>query len=411
MTAIFTRRHLVVMAITTFLSLGIISASDPPTRVDLRELARGNNQFALELYQQLKAEKGNLFLSPYSISTALAMTATGARGPTAEEMSKVLHLTGGAGKAATQFQQMQAYLLDQAKSYELRIANALWGQKAYPFKSDFVTGLQQRFRAEGRTLDFVKDPEGSRATINRWVEEATKEKIKELLPSGFITADTRMVLTNAIYFKGKWAEPFHKHLTKPADFFASEGESFKVDMMRRTDEFIYAENDAVQAVSLPYEGGRLEMVVVLPKKKDGLAAYEKALTSDQLETLMKGMRQRKVAVQLPRWRSTAQFKLKQTLMAMGMDSAFCTAGGVDFSGIDGTYGLFISEVVHKAYCEVNEEGTEAAGATGVGLAKASAPPVEDPPVEFKADHPYLYMIRDTQSGSLLFMGRMTDPRQ
>lgn len=389
-------------------SAGVASTPEDVKGADMRELARGNNQFAWELYQQLRGEKGNLFLSPYSISTALAMTATGARGTTAEEMAKVLHLRADAAKYASQYQQLQASLLDQPKGYELRVANAVWGQYGYTFKQEFLDGLRSHFRAEAQSLRFARDPERSRDTINRWVEQATNNKIQELIPSGVLGQDTRLVLTNAIYFKGKWAKPFEKSMTQPADFFAGAGESFKVDMMRRTEEMGYGETDAVQLVELPYEGNRLTMIVLLPKKRDGLDQIEAGLTATQTEGLLRSLKHRRVDLHLPRSKTTASFRLKPTLSALGMGRAF-TSGEADFSGMDGTRELFIAEVLHKAFCEVNEEGTEAAAATGVVMEKAAAP-VPQPPVEFKADHPYLYMIRDTQTGSLLFLGRMTDPR-
>jgi len=371
-------------------------------------LAHGNNQFAWELYRQVQGVKGNLFLSPYSISTALAMTATGARGKTAEEMTRVLHLGNDPAKYAGQFQQLQVSLLDQPKGYELRIANAIWGQVGYPFKAEFIAGLREHFRAEAQSLRFARDPERSRATINAWVEEATKHKIQELLPPGIIDTDTRLVLTNAIYFKGKWAKPFEKSLTHPADFFVGATELAKVDMMRSTQHLGYAENDALQLVELPYEGSRLAMVVVLPRKKDGVDRVEAGMTDRQIDVLLRSLRRRRVDVSLPRSKVTGNFQLKPALTALGMGRAF-TAGQADFSGMDGGRELVIGEVVHKAYCEVNEEGTEAAASSGVVMKRVAAPLPEEP-VVFKADHPYLYMIRDTQTGSLLFLGRMTDPR-
>jgi serpin B len=388
-------------------SAGLAGGGDVGRPNDLKELASQNNRFAWELYQQVRSEPGNLFLSPNSISTALAMTATGARGRTAEEMTKALHLDSDPGKYAPQFQQLQARLLDQAKGYELRIANATWGQNAYPFLPEFIANVQKHFRAEARSLDFAGDSEGSRVTINRWVEEMTKDKIRDLIPSGMITGSTKLVLTNAIYFKGKWDTQFQKTATRPADFFPTSGEAFKVDTMHRTGHMAYAETDAVQLLELPYEKHQLTMVILLPKKKDGLAELEKSMTADQFDGLLRKRKSATVNVALPRSKTTASFKLGQTLQLMGMRSAF--SDDADFSGMTGKPMLKIAEVVHKAFCEINEEGTEAAAATGVVMKELAAPRV-DPPIEFKADHPYLYLIRDAQTGSLLFLGRMTDPR-
>lgn len=409
-----TRRHLLAWAGSMTLGLlgttsGVAGTDGAAMPVDVRDLAGGTNQFAWELYQQLRAEQGNLFLSPSSISTALAMTATGARGGTAEQMTQVLHLVKDPAKYAAQHQQMLTSLLDQPKGFELRIANALWGQVGHPFRQEFVDGLRQHFRAEAQSLRFNRDPERSRETINRWVEDVTKNKIQELIPSGALSAQTKLVLANAIYFKGKWATPFDKARTKPADFFPTTGEAFPVETMWALRDMGYAENDTVQVVEMPYEGYRLSMVVMLPKKKGGLDQIETGLTSTHVDTLLRGLRSRKVNLHLPRSKTTSSFDLKRTLQALGVRHAF-ESGVADFSGMDGTRELFIDLVLHKAFCEVNEEGTEAAASTVVGMKRAAAPR-EDPPVEFKADHPYLYMIRDTQTGCLLFLGRMTDPRQ
>lgn len=260
-------------------------------------------------------------------------------------------------------------------------------------------------------MDFVGDTENSRSTINRWVEAQTNNRIKDLLPPGTVTPLTRLVLTNAIYFKGTWQTPFNKSSTKPVEFNLSATDKIKSDMMYRSAHMLYAETDQLQAVELPYQGDRLTMIVLLPLKKEGLADVEASLSAESLTALIAKRKSAKVNLTLPKIKTTYTASLSKTLSALGMVDAF-NEGKADFSGIDGTRELSISAVIHKAFCEINEEGTEAAAATGVVMVTKSAAPVkEPPPIEFKADHPYLYLIRDTQTGSILFLGRVADPRQ
>lgn len=377
---------------------------------ELKKFAEQNNDFGLDLYHRLRTQPGNVFFSPYSIASALAMVSTGARNETEAQMIKCLHLSTDQQRNTTLHRDLMTSLLHQPKGYDIRVANALWGQNAHPFKGDFVTGLQRSFRAEGRTLDFAGEAEQSRATINQWVERQTNQKIKDLLPAGSITGLTRLVLTNAIYFKGTWQTPFNKSATRPADFFITGDDKVKTEMMARTASMRYSENDLFQALELPYAGDRLSMVILLPRKRNNLADAETQLNSSMVSQLVQKMTSPKVILNLPRIKTTYEKSLSSTLKSMGMTDAF-DAGKADLSGIDGTRELSISEVYHKAFCEINEEGTEAAAATGVVVARAAAPINQPPPVEFKADHPYLYMIRDRQTGSILFMGRVADPRQ
>lgn len=396
---------------------GVICAMNPnpphedkPDQVTLKTFAQEANQFGFDLFQQLRRQEGNLFFSPYSISSALAMTAAGARGETAQQMTKVLHIPDDVKRFTSKEQGLMASLLDKPKGYDIRIANALWGQNKHPFNADFISLVQRSFRAEGRTMEFARDPDQSRITINAWVETQTNNRIKDLLPSGSITPLTRLVLTNAIYFKGDWLTPFEKRLTKPLDFSLVADQRIKTDMMHRTGTMSYMENNELQALEMPYQGNRLSMIVLLPKKKDGLGDVEAGLSAEKLASCLTGLKHTKVNLTIPKIKTTYSASLSKTLPLMGMINAF-DPDKADFSGIDGTRELSISEVVHKAFCEINEEGTEAAAATGVIMVtRSAAPSKEPPPVEFKADHPYLYLIRDTQTGSLLFLGRVADPR-
>jgi serpin B len=371
------------------------------------ETVAGNNRFALELYAKLRGEPSNLFCSPYSISTALAMAYAGARGPTADEMAEVMHFSPP-GEAL--HQAMGALIADlnargEEKPYELLVANALWGEKSMDFLPTYTELLKTHYRSSLHEVDFRGATEEARQTINAWVEEQTKDKIKELIKPGILNRDTRLVLTNAIYFKGQWELPFKKDATRDEPFTRIGGEKVTVPMMHQTDSFRYMEDEKLQVLELPYAGEDLAMTVLLPRKMDGLSDLEKALTPGALKGWLKGLRMQKVVVSLPSFEMTSEFELGKVLKAMGMGRAFSNA---DFSGMTGDKDLAISEVVHKAYVKVNEEGTEAAAATAVMMRATAVMPTRTP--EFKADHPFLFLIRDVKTNSILFVGRVMDPK-
>ncbi|HET6441808.1 MAG TPA: serpin family protein [Phycisphaerae bacterium] len=373
---------------------------------DVAKVAEGCNRFAFDLYARLKGAEGNLFLSPYSISTALTMTYAGARGRTAEQMAKVLCLpaTGEAVHGAYGALQNDLNAAGEGGAFELAVANRLWGQKGYGFLPDFLALIKANYGAGLEQVDFAGATEAARQTINTWVEKKTRDKIKELLKPGILGRETTLVLTNAIYFKGKWAEEFDKKLTRDEDFFVTPEKTVAVPLMHQTADFGYFEGDGLQALELPYRGDRLAMVVLLPKAKDGLAALEASLSADKVAEWVGKLHRREVQVALPRFKTTAEFSLKDTLVAMGMAAAF--GGDADFSGMTGAKDLFISAVVHKAFVDVNEEGTEAAAATAVVMGRAAMP---EPAPVFCADHPFLFLIRDTKTGAILFFGRILDP--
>ena len=378
---------------------------------DAAQVAEGCNRFAFDLYGRLKGGEGNLFLSPYSISTALAMTYAGARGETAEQMAEVLRLpaSGEAVHGAYGALQSDLNAAGEGGAFELVVANRLWGQKGYAFLPDFLALLEARYGAGLEQLDFARATEAARKTINSWIEKQTRDKIKELLKPGVLDAMTRLVLTNAIYFKGKWAEEFDKKLTRDEDFFPAPEKKVTAPLMHRTAKFGYFEGDGLQALELPYQGDRLAMVVLLPKRnvppgaKDGLAALEASLSAEKVADWLGKLHRREVRVALPRFKTTAEFSLRDTLVAMGMTDAF---GRADFSGMTGTRDLFISAVIHKAFVDVNEEGTEAAAATAVVIRPLNG---GGSPPAFRADHPFLFLIRDTKTGAILFLGRILDP--
>jgi serpin B len=369
-------------------------------------LVKGNNEFALNLYGTLREKDGNIFFSPYSISSALAMTYLGARGETAKQMTSVLHLPADQAEA---FAALNKTLNGEkaSRNYQLDVANALWGAKGVGFLDTFLKAAQDAYGAGLKELDFQKDSEGSRGIINSWIEQATHEKIKDLMAPGSINADTRLVLTNAIYFKGAWLVPFNERLTQQADFTPAKGQKVTVPLMENTNYFPYLEETGLQVVELPYAGQELSMLILLPRQADGLPALEKSLTEERLSAIQSKLLPARVDVIFPRFKITSSFDLIGPLRRLGMELPFRTTNA-DFSGMDGKKDLFISVVAHKAYVDVNEKGTEAAAATGVGMTVTSMPP---PPKEFRADHPFLFLIRHQRSGSILFIGRVQNPLQ
>ena len=371
------------------------------------EVVESMNTFALDLYGRLAAaSEENLFLSPASISTALAMTYAGARGDTESQMAAVLRLPKRGVHEG--FGAMVDYLnaLGEQEKFNLTIANALWGQRDYDFRREFTDLLHTRYGAGLRQVDYRRDTEAARVAINAWVEEQTNEKIKDLIPPGILTAYTRLVLTNAIYFHGHWQEQFNPDATRPLPFTTAAGEQVETLTMFQQAEFRYGEDSTAQVLEMGYAGGDMAMTLLLPKRQDGLNELEKGLDPVALQRWTERLRRREVKVYLPKFSMTAEFQLKSVLSAMGMSDAF-NAASADFSGMDGTRELFVHEVVHKAFVDVNETGTEAAAATGVVVGITSAP--LQPPV-FRADHPFWFVIRDTRSGAVLFAGRLNDPR-
>jgi serpin B len=373
----------------------------------LNALVEGNNAFAFDLYARLNQQKGNVVFSPYSISNALAMTYAGARGPTAEEMAKVLHFTLGQERLHPTFEGLVADLQkdDKGRPYHLHVANSLWGQKAYPFAGPFLQLTRKNYRAGLKEVDFARAPEEGRQTINRWVEEQTRDKIKELLLPGDVNGLTRLILTNAIYFKAAWKTPFPRDQTRDGIFDVAPNTKPSVPMMRHPEGmFPYFSGDEFQWLELPYKGDRLSMVVLLPQKKGQLGALEKSLTAAAIQEGVNKLQVRVGEVTLPRFQAVLRIPLGEELKKMGMPLAFSRAA--DFSGIATGEHLSLAEVVHKAYIEVDEVGTEASAATAVVVGGTR----NVHPFSFRADHPFLYLIRDTQTGSILFLGRVSDPR-
>jgi serpin B len=366
----------------------------------------GNTAFALDLYGKLRAQEGNLFLSPYSISTALAMTHGGARGETEAQMAKVLHFDLPQEQLHSAFATLEAGLSGVQKKgkVKLAVANSLWPQKGYAFLPEYLDLCKIQYGTAITPLDYAGAGETARKTINDWVEDKTNKKITDLIAPGVLNALTRMVLVNAIYFKGDWASQFKADATQKQPFHISASQTVEAPLMHQKREFGFSENNDLQVLELPYSGDDLSMIVLLPRKTDGLAGLEAKLTVQNLAAWTGKLHRQKVEVFLPKFKMTAQFSLNEKLSALGMTDAF--TGKADFSGMTGNRDLYISAVIHKAFVEVNEEGTEAAAATAVVMAARSMP---RPSPVFRADHPFLFLIRDNATGSILFLGRITDP--
>lgn len=380
---------------------------------DLAAVVEGGNLLAVDLYKKLGEGGGNLFFSPLSLSTALAMTSAGAAGETKEEMEEVLHFPVDVETVHPSFGAL-AMSLDQGASadgYRLDIANRLWGQPDFEFEEEFLAVSKQHYGAGFETLDFAGAPEKARETINRWVEERTSNRIQELLPPGSIQTLTRLVLTNAVYFKGDWLNQFDRKSTQKAPFYADGERSVETPMMMRKGGYRYVRYPDFQVIELPYVGEDLSMIVVLPAARDGLAAIEAQLSEEKLTGWIRALAQKEVTVYLPRFEMNTGFAMKDTLSDMGMASAFVPPqegdpDSADFSGLTGARDLYIDGVFHKAFVKVDEEGTEAAAATGVTIGLTSMP-LE--PEVFRADHPFLFLVWDRVTGSILFMGRLVDP--
>jgi serpin B len=376
-------------------------------------LVEGNSAFAFKLYQELKEKDGNLFYSPYSISLALAMAYAGACGETAQQMANTLQFLLEQDKLHPAFNWLDAELASRGQGaagkdgegFRLNIVNDIWGQKDYEFLPSFLDVLAENYGAGLRILDFINETEQSRVTINKWVSDQTEGRITDLIPQGAIDALTRLVLTNAIYFNAAWENPFDEDMTANGPFYLLDGGQVTVPMMRQTESFGYTEGEGYQAVELPYDGDELSMVILLPESGN-FEAFEEGLQAQQVSDIISDLQPTQVALTMPQFKFESQFSLKDTLAGMGMTDAF-SPNDADFSGMTGNCELFISDVVHKAFVAVDEAGTEAAAATAVVVGTTAMP--EEPSVEVTLDHPFIFLIRDIETGAILFVGRVLNP--
>jgi len=377
----------------------------------IEDLVSDNSTFAMDLYQYLKTGDNNIFYSPYSISLALAMTYAGARGETEEEMADAMHFGLGQDRLHPAFNSLDMTLSSRGEGAEgkddegfrLNIVNAIWGQKDYEFLADFLDTLAQNYGAGLRVLDFMEAPEESRIIINAWVSDETEGRIEDLIPQGMIDSLTRLVLTNAIYFNAAWMYPFSEGATSDGVFHLASGDEVRVPMMRQTESFGYYEGENYRAVELPYDGGELSMVILLPDSGK-FSSFDSSLDFEKLYEIIDGIGYQEVALTMPEFEFESSFDLKKTLSEMGMPVAF--SGDADFSGMTGNRELFIAEVVHKAFVSVDEAGTEAAAATAVVMELTAVP---QEPVTIEIDRPFIFLIRDIETGTLLFVGRVMNP--
>ena len=405
-----------VCCLTAVNCLGAIDPNRAADGSDIKTLAGGNTDFAFAFYGKLKDDpnvtvpkgepNGNLFFSPYSISTALAMTYAGARGNTEKQMAAALHFTLPQQRLHPAFGALQKQLIqdENSQGYLLLLANALWPQKGEPILKEFLDLNKHYYEAGITLLDFANETEKSRQIINSWVEEKTKSKIKDLIPPDGVDRETVLVITNAVYFKGDWKFKFEKSDTKREDFAVSAKNKIKVDMMHLKENFKYYDDANLQVIELPYKGDELSMLVILPRDTEGIKDIESTLSAENLNRLLSKMKTREVDVYFPKFKiAWGTFSLNKVFITLGMSDAF-NPGQADFTGMHLKRNIWIENIFHKAFIEVNEEGTEAAAGTAVVIEKSIKLPVV-----FCADHPFIFLIKDNRSGSILFMGRVMDP--
>jgi len=390
----------------------ILRAATPADSAqNLQSFVSGNTKFSLDLYRQLKGNGENIFFSPYGISEALGMTYVGARAETEAQMAKALCFSLDQGHLHRAFADLRRQLevRKRTDSVELDIANMLWPQSGYSLKGDFLSTCTREYGVEIRQLDYVRDIEGSRLSINSWVADRTRNKILDLIPPNVLTSSTRLVLTNAVYFKAAWKEPFDSRQTHTAPFILADSKASSSKFMNRQARFLYTQTPTAQILQIPYKNDGFSMLILLPKTADGLPKLEKLLTANSIHNWRSRLQTNDVNVFLPKFKLTSTFSLPAALKSLGMIDAF--GSSADFSGMTGGRILFISEVIHKAFVDVSEAGTEAAAATAVEMnAMAIRPDHSKPPVvQFRADHPFLFLICENSTGAVLFLGRLTDP--
>ena len=407
-----------------------------PATENEKNVAEANNQFAFSLYSNIsrnpESMNRNFFFSPFGISSSMAIVYEGARGDTAREIQSVFHFPAQISNLRQGYKDILSDPGRDSQGDIFLIANGLWAEKSYTFIPGYIQTAQQYYSAKVSNLDFINNPEDSRLTINRWVETNTKDRIQNLIPVGKITPLTRLVSTNAMYFSGSWEQPFDKGLTKEENFFIKGNESVRVKMMHIRDSyskakfnymdtenasdniimmsdfqahkyrFVNASSDSFQMIELPYKrtsGKELSMLVILPLGEN-ITAFEKSLTLAKLVESKKRLRLRDIHVSMPKFRFETWYDLPETLKVMGMPTAFNASA--DFSGMDGTKTLFLSFVLHKAFIDVNEEGTIAAAASATGVTQGIEP-------YFFANHPFIFIIQERETGNIIFMGRILNP--
>lgn len=388
--------------------------SAPPKQDEIEaagRFAKASNAFGFDLYREVRKTPGNLAMSPASLSIAFAMTFAGAKGATSTEMRKVLRFQASPADTMSDAAKLTRLLENPSRPLKLSIANRLFGEKTYAFEKPYLDSVSKAFGAGLEPVDFVGASEKARLTINGWVEQKTEKRIVDLVPKNAVNTDSRLFLVNAVYFMADWERPFDKGNTEPADFSVSTSRKVRAATMRQETSLRYAESSGAKLLELPYKGGEMSMLIALPSKVDGIDDLEQVLSADKVSEWQKALKPERVSVSLPKFEVSppAAMSLGDTMQKLGMSSAFDRAKA-DFTTIanpaDKKQRLFISQVLHKAFVKVDEKGTEAAAASAMGTEAGGVPPKA---IEFRADHPFVYMIRDNKSGLVLFVGRVTDP--
>ncbi len=369
-------------------------------------IANNINNFTFKTYAVLSNESGNLFFSPFSVSTALSMVAEGAEGKTLEEMRNTLELSNDSSANRESFKNLLDSLNTKNAGYNLSVANAIWIEKTFSVRQEFSSAVSTYYYASAQQADFVNNAEGERTNINNWVAGKTNNKILDLIPQGGLNSYTRLVIADAIYFYGNWAQQFNKNDTQNATFFVSQSENVSVPMMHlsKSENASYYSDNELKALEMDYQGNDLSMLILLPNQNHSLSEVEAGLSSAEISGIRAQLVRQPVQVWLPRFSMTRSKEMSDVLKELGMKSAF-DPSTADFSGINSTEGLYISDVFHKAFINVNEAGTEAAAATAVVIAVTAIAPLP----ELRADHPFLFFIMDKRTGAILFMGRVIDP--
>ena len=374
-------------------------------------IVNGNSQFAFKMQRQFGDYEHNAFFSPYSISLVFGMLYSGAADETAQQIKNTFHFPADQHALPIYFGRLNNQLMKTAKdkttgkNIELNIANGIWVEKSYHFLPSYIEILKNSYQSKINKADFLNNLNQEIVQINSWVEQKTNDRIKDLIPDGALNPLTKMVLVNAIYFKGDWQKPFKGHSTTKGDFYTFNNQILQTQMMHQRGRFSVAEDENTQLIELLYQGGNYSMLVLLPKNNSDIKQFETNLTSEKLNQLTNKLAMNQVSLSLPKFKFVTEYRLNSYLSALGVTNAFSSKA--DFSNIDGTQSLQISEVIHKAFIEVNEKGAEAAAATAVVIRATSIPNY----VEFNANRPFVFMIKEKTTDSILFIGRFAAPNK
>ncbi len=405
-----TQPIIIFLCFLLFLPARVNATPPGELRAELKALVKSNNEFALKAYAEMSKKDGNVFFSPFSLSAALAMVLGGAKGATADQIAHVLELKPNQKNLHGEYEMLLNLLATNDKQTQLAIVNALWGQQGLAILPTYQNLLRTNYKSELQTVDFAANPQAAASAINAWAEQNTNGRIKNLVQANSFNSDSLLVLANAVYFHGKWKNEFYEYSTKPDDFWVDKTQKISLPMMNQIDHFPYVADALLQAIELPYGDGKYSMVILLPKERDGIGTLEKQLTTDLLGKYITELYQQKVELHLPKFEFNASLSLKEFLSNLGMPLAFQNAA--DFSRIaNDPRGIKLDAAIQKTFLKVNEKETEATALTGAagvagGVAAGTPPP---PPPIFRADHPFLFLIRETATNSILFLGRVTNP--